>query len=102
MFYLEYEDDTRLVVKIHEEQPTEIQEGHSIATSDNFNSGMELEYIITVDTFDQEGVVTASSTTKQVEPAYQLLKKINSVQEENTQLKNNVADLWEIILMGGM
>ncbi|MEK4173376.1 hypothetical protein MHI22_18205 [Lysinibacillus sp. FSL L8-0312] len=101
MFYLEYDDDTKLVIKIHETEPESVVEGHSIAKSDSFDIGMELEFIITVDRVDQDGNVTASSTTKQIVPAYQLLKKIDELEKENQALKGSVADLWETILVAG-
>ncbi|GED62717.1 hypothetical protein ACQKEY_19175 [Lysinibacillus fusiformis] len=101
MFYLEYDDDTKLVIKIHETVPESVVEGHSIAKSDSFDIGMELEFIITVDRVDQDGNVTASFTTKQIVPAYQLLKKIDELEKENQALKGSVADLWETILVSG-
>ena len=101
MFYLEYEESTRIVSKIHEVEPSEIASGHAIAQSDKYDLGLELEYVITVDTVDHNGKVTASSTTKQVGPAYQLLKKIDELEKENKALKGSVADLWETILVAG-
>jgi len=70
-------------------------EGHSIAKSDSFDIGMELEFIITVDRVDQDGNVTASSTTKQVVPAYQLLKKVDELEKENKELKLAIAESVE-------
>lgn len=70
-------------------------EGHSIAKSDSFDIGMELEFIISVDRVDQDGIVTASSTTKQVFPAYQLLKKIDELEKENKELKLAIAESVE-------
>lgn len=101
MFYLEYEESTRIVSKIYDVKPTEIAQGHAIAQSDKYDLGLELEYVITVDTVDQDGRVTASSATKQVVPAYQLLKKIDELEKENQTLKSSVADLWETILVAG-
>lgn len=102
MFYLEYENDTKLVVKIHETEPESVAEGHSVARSDSFDIGMELEFVITVDTVNEKGIVTATSTTKQVAPAYQLLKKLDDLQKDNANLKESQADMWELILFGGV
>lgn len=88
MYYLEYENDTRIVTHIHEKQPSSIKDGHSIAKSDQFDAGMELEFMITVDTVGKDGLVTASSTTKQTVPAYQLLQKIKDLQEDNNSLRS--------------
>lgn len=87
MVYLEFEKDTKLVVQIHENYPNKVREGHEIATSKDFEIGMELEYVITVDTINQDGRVIASSTTKQTVPAYQLLNKVEELQSENNELK---------------
>jgi|GEM_PF-3075933 len=95
MFYLEYDDDTKLVINIHETEPQSVVEGHSIAKSDSFDIGMELEFVITVDRVDQDGMVTASSTTKQVSPAYQLLKKIDELEKEKNELKLALAESAE-------
>ncbi|MFJ7933720.1 hypothetical protein [Sporosarcina sp. NPDC096371] len=91
MFYLEYENDTKLVVKIHEVEPESVAEGHSVARSDGFDIGMELEFVITVDTVNEDGIVTATSTTKQVAPAYQLLKKLDDSEKEGRSLRNQLA-----------
>lgn len=93
MFYLEYENDTKIVVEIHDVYPATTRPNHSIATSEQWGLGMELEYVITVDTVDQDEKVTASSTTKQIVPAYQLLKKIDERNQEINNLKSQVADL---------
>lgn len=99
MFYIKYENDTRLVVGIYQEEP-QVEEGYSIARSDMFEPGMELEYVITVDTVDQDGNVTASSTTKQVVPAYQILKELHETKEQNKILNQAVLELS--MLIGGM
>ncbi|KQS19191.1 hypothetical protein ASF99_04715 [Exiguobacterium sp. Leaf187] len=88
MYYLEYENDTKIVTHIHEKLPSPIKEGHSVAKSDQFEIGMELEFMITVDTVNKEGIVSASSTTKQTVPAYQLLQKIKELQDDNSSLRN--------------
>lgn len=92
MFYIKYEDDTKLVVGIYPTEP-QPEEGYSIARSYNFEPGMELEYVITVDTLNQDGAVTASSTTKQTVPAYQILKELHDTKEQNIVLQQQVADL---------
>ena len=99
MFYIKYENDTRLVVGIYTEEP-QVEEGYSIARSDMFEPGMELEYVITIDTVDQEGNVTASSTTKQVVPAYQILKELHNTKVKNEILEQSILELS--ILLGGM
>lgn len=90
MFYLEYENDTKLVVEIHEKYPEIVRENCSIAKSNQFDLGMELEYVITVDTVDQDGNVTASSITKQTTPAYQLLKRIEDKNKVIDSLQDQV------------
>ena len=105
MFYLEYENDTKLVAEIHESEPTSVRENHSLATSESFDVGMELEYVITVDTVDQDGKVTASSTTKQTVPAHQLINRMNELKQENSNLKQSQSDQDEAIMnlmLGGM
>lgn len=103
MFYLEYEKETGLVVKIHELEPTDINDGHLVAKSDSssLGLGLELEFVISVISVDEKGFVTSLSTMKQVVPAYQLLKKIDDLAKENIELKSSLADLWETILVAG-
>ena len=103
MFYLEYEKETGLVVKIHELEPNDINDGHLVAKSDSssLGLGLELKLVISVISVDEKGFVTSLSTMKQVVPAYQLLKKIDDLAKENTELKSSLADLWETILVAG-
>jgi len=103
MFYLEYEKSTGLVVKIHEEEPTDVKAEHAVATSDSdtLSLGMEVEFVISVTAIGDDGKVTGLSTIKQLVPAYQLLKKIDNLEKENDDLKSSLADLWETILVGG-
>ncbi len=92
MFYIQYENDTHLVTGIFNIEP-EPKEGCSVAQSVNLKPDMELEYIITVDTVNQDGVVTASSTTKQTVPAYQILKDLHDTKQQNEILQQQIADL---------
>lgn len=103
MFYLEYEKSTGLVFEIHEEEPTDVKAGRAVAKSDSnlLELGLEIEFVITITMVDVDGNVTGLSTIKQVEPAYQLLKKIDELEKENQALKGSVADLWETILVAG-
>lgn len=97
MFYLEYEKETGLVVKIHELEPTEINDGHFVAKSDSssLGLGLELEFVISVISVDEKGFVTSLSTMKQVVPAYQLLKKIDELEKENKELKLAIVESAE-------
>lgn len=102
VFYLEYEESTRLVVKIHDIEPSLIGEGNAVVKSDNhvLELGLELEFIISVGSVDQDGNVLSLTTTKQVEPAYQLLKKLNDSEKQIEALTQAVAELS--LLVGGV
>ena len=103
MFYLEYEKSTGLVVKIHDEEPTDVKVEHAVATSDSnaLSLGMEVEFLISVTAIDGDGKVTGLSTIKQLALAFQLIKKIDDLEKENDDLKSSLADLWETIIVGG-
>jgi hypothetical protein len=99
MYYLEYEESTHIVTKISNTMPTDVPAGHLVATSEDYPPGLEIENVITVDTVNQDGIVIASSTTKQTVPAYQLLTKISSLEQSKTAWKVVLWDLKRVCLL---
>lgn len=93
MYYLEYEQSTHIVTKIHDTMPTDVPTGHLVANSEDYPPGLEIENVITVDTVNQDGMVTASSTTKQTVPAYQLLTKISGLEQSKASMESSIMGL---------
>lgn len=99
MAYLEYRKEDKLVVDIHENEPTEIPEGHRIAYHNEFEPGHEYEFVIYVNEVDENGVVTSTEEIRQ-NPKI-VIEQLKTLQKENLELKNLLADLAEIVLLGG-
>ncbi len=93
LYYLEYEESTHIVTKIHTDMPSSVPTGHLVASSEDYPPGLEIENVITVDTVNQDGIVTASSTTKQTAPAYQLLTKISQLEQSNSSMESSIMGL---------
>ena len=66
---------------------------YEVAQINVFMEGDEVNFYIVVRNIE-DGVVTEYSAVKQT-------PFISSILEENKMLKNSLADLWEVVLIGG-
>ena len=98
MVWLEYQNSDGYVVKIHEVEPEELQEGHSILESNDWNINDEFKYAIYVH-LDGSGAIGA---VQQAPAVLYLLEKLAEKDNQIEEIQQVVADLSELVLeMGG-
>ena len=90
--YLEYQISDGYVIKITNEIPTVVEEGHKIAISNNvnFEVGSEFDNYIVVQEVDEDGNLTSSCMIKQPNSVKFLRQERDKFQEENIKLKTRV------------
>jgi hypothetical protein len=92
--YLEYGTDG-YVVKIYNENPASVPEGHKIGISfnSNFEVGDEFTNFISVNGVDAEGLITGHSLVVQPESVVFLRRERDSMKQQLDTLYQTVADL---------
>lgn len=114
MYYVEYEQDTGLVLEIHREQPEVVRENCLVVPSDNLQLGMESGYDIIINQILDNGKLVVNCTLKQelknshlteriskLENEKQdLQERLSSTEKENMNIKLALAELADILAGG--
>ncbi len=114
MYYVEYEQDTGLVLEIHRKEPSVIRENCLVVRSDGLQLGMESSYDIIIERILDDGKLVVNCTLKpdinnyhyaerlgKLEGEKQELKeRLSSTEKENLDIKLALAELADIIAGG--
>lgn len=103
MVWLEYQISDGYVVKIHESEPFELDEGFAIWASDAFSINDEFTYHITV--IRENGEVIGAASVRQAPLAQFLLKQLANKDSEIRELKQQLTitqEALDFIIMGGV
>ncbi|MEK3729706.1 hypothetical protein [Lysinibacillus sp. FSL W8-0953] len=82
------------VLEISKKPIVTMNDNFRVVRINEFEDGDEINYYIVVLDTNDDGIVTAYSAVKQT-------PFISTILQENAMLKNSLADLWEIVLLGG-
>lgn len=95
MAYVEYHNETKLVVAIYEDEPSEITDEYSIAYTDKYVSGDEFELSIYINEVDEESNVTSDCSIKNNPNAKFLLEENSKLKEQIQILSTNADDAYK-------
>jgi len=101
MKYVIYNKETMVIKTISLEEPAELLDNEGMAQSDSLELGDEVSNQITIQKIEN-GVATAYSAYKIAPNVSELLRDSYAKDEKIEDLTQTIADLTELVLMGGM
>jgi len=96
MVYLEYENSTGHVIEIFDEEPQSLEDGHSLAQSDDFSVNDEFDYLITINSVDENQNVTSASSVRQARSYSKLLKENQELKRKSEDQQSAINFLLEV------
>ncbi|MGM0409248.1 MAG: hypothetical protein ACQEQF_00695 [Bacillota bacterium] len=106
MVYVIYDNESKVVKQINTEEPTTVEEGFSVATSDALSVGDEITYHTIIHEVDEDGKITRYSGYTIAPNVKDLLDKLDKKETEVENLKSQLTltqqALDELILGGAL